>query len=138
MACYHFCQQCKDYFETARATRTNWTSFAAFFLYGNISVCWTQYKRCHRGKELIPITWTEFKVFLQKNLGESKSFVNNIWRKFKWDSQYQLEKIYKWASHQEHLHFILMEFDLAAAPTESTIVRYFEKGLKPSIKAEID
>ena len=31
-----------------------------------------------------------------------------------------------------------MEFDLAAAPTESTIVRYFEKSLKPSIKAEID
>ena len=31
-----------------------------------------------------------------------------------------------------------MEFDLAAAPIESTIVRYFEEGLKSSIKAEID
>ena len=31
-----------------------------------------------------------------------------------------------------------MEFDLAAAPTESTIIRYFEEGLKPSIKAKID
>ena len=31
-----------------------------------------------------------------------------------------------------------MEFDPAATPTESTIVRYFEKSLKSSIKAEID
>ena len=31
-----------------------------------------------------------------------------------------------------------MKFDLAAAPTESTMVRYFEESLKPSIKAEID
>ena len=31
-----------------------------------------------------------------------------------------------------------MEFDPAAAPTESTMVRYFEEGLKPSIKAEMD
>ena len=31
-----------------------------------------------------------------------------------------------------------MEFDPAATPTESTMVRYFEKGLKPSIKAEMD
>ena len=31
-----------------------------------------------------------------------------------------------------------MEFDPAAAPTESTMVRYFEERLKPSIKAEID
>ena len=31
-----------------------------------------------------------------------------------------------------------MEFDPAATPTESTMVRYFEKGLKPSIKAKID
>ena len=31
-----------------------------------------------------------------------------------------------------------MEFDQAAAPTESTMVRYFEESLKPSIKAEID
>ena len=38
----------------------------------------------------------------------------------------------------EHLQSILMEFDPAAAPSESTMIRYFEKGLKPSIKAEID
>ena len=31
-----------------------------------------------------------------------------------------------------------MEFDPAAAFTKSTIVRYFEEDLKPSIKAKID
>ena len=39
--CYHFCQQCEDHFETAGATRTNRTPFAASFLRGSISVCWT-------------------------------------------------------------------------------------------------
>ena len=31
-----------------------------------------------------------------------------------------------------------MEFDPAAVFTESTMVKYFEESLKPSIKAEID
>ena len=86
MDCFHFCQQCKDYFETAGATGTNRTPFATFFLRGSISVRWTQYKRCHQGEELTPITWTEFKAFLWKNLGESKSFVDSIWMKLKRDS----------------------------------------------------
>lgn len=32
MDCYHFCQQCGDHFNTAQATGTNRTSFAASFL----------------------------------------------------------------------------------------------------------
>ena len=80
----------------------------------------------------------EFKAFLQKNLGESKSFVNSIWKKLKKNSQYQLEEVYDWASHLKHFQSILIEFDPLAAPTESTMVRYFEEGLKPSIKAEMD
>ena len=78
MDCYHFYQQCKDHFETAGVTGTNRTPFTAFFFRGNISVRWTQYKPCHRGKELTPITWIKFKAFLQKNLGESKLFVDSI------------------------------------------------------------
>ena len=31
-----------------------------------------------------------------------------------------------------------MKFDLTAAPTESTMIRYFKKGLKPSIKTQMD
>lgn len=54
------------------------------------------------------------------------------------DSQYHLEEVYDWALHLEHLQSILLEFDAAAAPTELTMVRYFEEGLKPSIKAEMD
>ena len=49
---------------------------------------WTQYKRCHQGEELIPITRIEFKAFVRKNMGESKSFVDNIWKKLKRNSQY--------------------------------------------------
>ena len=40
MDCYHFCQQCKDHFETVGAPRTNRTLFVAFFLCGNISMHW--------------------------------------------------------------------------------------------------
>ena len=32
----------------------------------------------------------------------------------------------------------MIEFDTAAASTESTMVRYFEEGLKPSIKAKMN
>ena len=32
----------------------------------------------------------------------------------------------------------MIEFDLVTAPMESTMVRYFEEGLKSSIKTEID
>ena len=138
MDCYNFYQQCKDLLETARATRTNQTPFVTSFLRRNISVRWTQYKHRHRGEELIPIPWKEFKAFLQKNLGESKLFINSIWKKLKRDSQYQLKEVYNWDSHLQHFQSILMEFDLAAAPTGSTIARYFEEDLKPSIKAEMD
>ena len=49
-----------------------------------------------------------------------------------------MEEVYDWASHFEHLQSIWIEFDPTATPTESTMVRYFEKGLKASIKAKID
>ena len=92
----------------------------------------------HQGKELISIIWTEFKAFLHKNLGESKSFVDNIWRKLKKDSQYQLEKVYNWASYLKYLQSFLMEFNPVAALTESTINRYFKESLKLSIKANMN
>ena len=103
----HFCQQCKNYFKISQANGTNQTFLATSFLRGNISVPWTQFKR-RQGEEVAPITWTEFKAFLQKNLGESKSFVNSICKKLKRDSQYQLEEVYDWASH---LNSILIKFD---------------------------
>ena len=64
--------------------------------------------------------------------------MDSIWKKLKRDSQYQLEEVYDWTSYLEHLQSILNELDPAAIPTKSTMVRYFEKDLKPLIKAEID
>ena len=36
MDCYHFCQNCKDYLETAEATKANRTLFTAFFSMGTL------------------------------------------------------------------------------------------------------
>ena len=49
-----------------------------------------------------------------------------------------MEEIYNSASYLEHLQFILIEFDPATVPMESIIIKYFEKGPKPSIKVKID
>ena len=95
--CYHFCQQCKDYFETSSAIEMNYIPFAASFLYGSINLRWTQHKRRH--KNATPITWSEFKAFLHKDLGSSQAFIDSIWGKFKKDSQYKLEEVWDWASH---------------------------------------
>ena len=84
MECYHFCQQCEDYFETSGATGINRTPFAPSFLRGSISLRWAQHKRCHESST--PITWSEFKAFLQKDFGSSQAFIDSIWSKFRRDS----------------------------------------------------
>ena len=86
MECYHFCQQCDNHFETSGTTGMNRRPFAASFLRGSISLRWAQHKRRH--KSATPITWSEFKVFLRKDLGSFQAFIDNIWSKFKRDSQY--------------------------------------------------
>ena len=101
MECYHFRQQCDNHFEISGATGTNRTPFAASFLRNSISLRWAQHKRRH--KSAIPITWSEFKVFLQKDLESSQAFIDSIWSKFRRDSQYQLEEAQDWASHLQHL-----------------------------------
>ena len=53
-------------------------SICSFFVCGNICVRWTQFKRHNRGEKSTPITWIEFKAFLRKNLGKSKSFIGSI------------------------------------------------------------
>ncbi len=138
MDCYNFCQQCEDHFDTAQATVSNRTSFAALFLCGSINFRWTQYKRRHQSEEVAPISWSEFKAFLCKNLGDFQSFVDNIWSKFKKDSQYQLEEAQDWASHLEHLQSILLEFDADGAKEESDLIRFFWEELKSCIKAEME
>ena len=68
----------------------NCTPFAASFLCGTISLRWAQHKRRYQGAT--PITWSEFKTFLRKDLENSQAFIDNIWSKFRRDSQYQLEE----------------------------------------------
>ena len=53
MECYHFCQQCEDYFKTSGATGMNRTLFAASYLRGSISLKWAQHKRHHKSATLI-------------------------------------------------------------------------------------
>ena len=86
MDCYHFCQQCKDHFETLGATGMNCILFTASFLCSTISLRWAQHK-C-RYQSTTSITWSKFKTFLRKNLENSQAFIDNIWSKFRKDSQY--------------------------------------------------
>ena len=135
MDCYHFCQQCEDHFETAGATGSNRTPFATSFLRGKINFRWHQHRKQLGG---VSVPWEEFKAFLRKNLGDSRSFVDTIWSNIKRDSQYQLEEVQDWASHLEHLQSILVEFDADGALVKSNLIRFFREGLKPSIRAQME
>ena len=61
----------------------NRISFAASFLRDSISIKWAQYKRRH--KSATPMMWSNFKTFLQKDLGSLQAFIDNIWSKFRRD-----------------------------------------------------
>ena len=97
---------------------------------------WYQHK-C-RSPEEAPITWVEFKSFLWTNLGDNRAFADSIRSKFRRDSQYQTESVLDWATHLKHLQSILIEYDLAGAPGEPTMLRYFREGLRPSIRVELE
>ena len=136
MDCYRFCQQCENHFEIARAKGPNRIPFEASFLRGSITQRWLQHKR--RCDGAVPMTWPEFKKFLQKNLNDSRAFVDSIWKKVKRDSQYQEESVQDWAAHLEYLQSILIEFDSEWAPEEGTMIRYFREGLRPSVRVEME
>ena len=61
-----------------------------------------------------------------------------MWSKFRRDSQYQLEEARDWVSHLQHLQSILSEFDSIQTPDKLTMICYFWKRLKSSIKVEIE
>ena len=62
----------------------NCTPFAALFFRGSISLRWAQQKRRH--KSTTPITLSEFKAFIQKDLTNFQAFIDSIWSKFRRDS----------------------------------------------------
>ena len=66
------------------------------------------------------------------------AFANSFCSKFRWDSQYQAKSVLDWAAYLEYLRSILLEYDPVRAPTKPTMLRYFWKGLKPSILAELE
>ena len=136
MDCYRFCQQSEDYYDTAKANGPNRIPFATLFLRGVVAQQWYQHKR-HSAEEA-SVTWTEFKSFLQTNLGDSQAFADNICSKFRRDSPYQAESVLDWATYLEHLQSILLEYDPAGVPEEPTILRYFRKGLRPFIQVKLD
>ena len=138
MDCYNFCQQCENYFATTRATGPTRIFFAVSFLQDRISFRWQQYKRRHDVDNPVSVTWDEFKAFLRRSLSDSQAFVDAYWRKIKRDSQYQLEEVLNWAAHLKHLEAVLREFDLAATPNKEIMIRYFRKGLRASVRAQLD
>ena len=135
MECYYFCQQCKDYFDTAGATWSNHNPFAASFLCEQISFRLHQHKR---RSQVGPLPQINFKAFFQKNLGDSRAFVNITQSRIKCNSQFQQEEVQDQTSHLEHLQSILQEFDEERAPEESDLIRFFREGLRPSIKAQME
>ena len=52
---YNFCQQCEDYFATARATGPTRILFAAFFFWNQITFHWQQYKRRYDADTPVPV-----------------------------------------------------------------------------------
>ena len=134
--CYQFCQQGEDHFKTAGAKKPNRIPFAASFLCGSVTQQWLQHKR--RCDGAVPMTWPEFKEFFRKNLGNSRAFVDSVWKKVKRDSQYQDKLVQDWAAHLEYLQSILIEFDSEWAPEEGTMIRYFREGLRPSIRVKME
>lgn len=118
---YHFYQQCEDHFKISDATGMNCTLFAVLYLCTSISLRQAQHKR--RYKSAILITYFNFKTFLHKDFG---------------DSLYQLEKAQNWASHLQHFQFIQIKFNTIGAFNKLTIICYFWKNLKSSIKVKIE
>ncbi len=64
--------------------------------------------------------------------------MDSYWTKIRRDSQYQQEEVLDWTVDLEHLQAVLKEFDPSGAPNETTLICYFRKGLRPSIRAQLD
>lgn len=132
MECFDFCLRCKNHFDLAGVTGHNRSPVAASFLRGRINFRWQQHKRHHLVDR--PLSWDDFKAFLHRNLGNTRAFVDSVWRRFNRDFQYEKEKVMDWAFHLEYLQAILIDFDAKEAPKESDLIISFRTGLKPSVK----
>ena len=71
------------------------------------------------------MTWIKFKGFLQKNLKDSRAFVNSIWKKVKCDSQYQDKSVQDCSAHLKYLQSILIKLDLECTLEEDIMIWSF-------------
>lgn len=72
-----------------------------------------------------------------KNLGDNRAFANSILSQFKRVSQHQQKSVLEWTAYLEHLQSILLAYNPVKASAKPTMLRYFQKGLQPSILAEL-
>lgn len=77
--------------------------FTATFFKDRALNRWHQHKYKIDTETLVPFTWIIFKVFLQKNLGETWVIIDHNGRKFYNASQYQLEKVIDWLTYIKYL-----------------------------------
>lgn len=122
---YNFIQKCKEYFATSKFRGCNRVLFAVTFLRKKALNQQQQYRCKIEVKILIPPTWAEFEVFLQKSLGETHIFIDNIGQKFHKVSQYQLENVIDQSAYMKYLQSILKKFNDIAALKDNLLIWYF-------------
>lgn len=83
------------------------------------------------------VTQVEFKAILKQNFEDLRAFIDNIQSRVKRDSLYQLEEIPDWAFYLEYLQSILTKFDASRVLAKFFIIQFFQKELKPLVKAQM-
>ncbi len=64
--------------------------------------------------------------------------MDSYWTKIRRDSQYQQKEVLDWAAHLKYLQAVLNEFDPSGGPNKTILIHYFQEGLRPSIRAQLD
>ena len=125
----------EDHLNTAGATGTNRTLFAASFFRDRISFCWHQHICWNQVVEpLLPLI--EFQAFLRKSLENSRGSIYTTWNCSRQDSQYQQGEVQDWAPHLKNYYQVWCWQSSKKAWPGSILSREasaFDQGLVPSI-----
>lgn len=84
-------------------------------------------------KILVLPTLANFIIFLQKSLGETRVFLDDIWKKIRSASKYQLKNIMNMLVYIDHLLFVLKKCDDVATQINKLLIWYFWDSLRPFI-----
>lgn len=63
--------------------------------------------------------------------------MDTIWSRVQLNFQCQQEEVQDWASQLKHLQAVLIEFDADGAQEKFVLIRFFCKGLEPSVIAQM-